>query len=97
MTASIFAGPEAAGGQEVSGARRWPFRPDKTDLQVNKHRGLHSTVMTSSEMDFTLRVSQYLLESINHGGSLPSFSVCLYAGQHDRSKGLGVKGKKGKD
>lgn len=37
MTGSIFAGPEAAGGQEVSGARLWPFRPDKTDLQVNKH------------------------------------------------------------
>lgn len=37
MTGSIFAGPEAAGGQEVSGVRRWPFRPDKADLQVNKH------------------------------------------------------------
>lgn len=37
MTGPIFAGPEAAGGQEVSGARRWPFRPDKTDPQVNKH------------------------------------------------------------
>lgn len=37
MTGSIFAGPEAAGGQEVRGARQWPFRPDKTDLQVNKH------------------------------------------------------------
>lgn len=29
---------EAAGGQEVSG-KRWPFIPDRTDQQVNKHRG----------------------------------------------------------
>lgn len=30
---------EAAEGQEVSGAKRWAFRPDTTDLQVNKQRG----------------------------------------------------------
>lgn len=43
LTASIFAGPElrrveVAGGQGVSG-KRWPFRPDMSDQQVNKHRG----------------------------------------------------------
>lgn len=30
---------EAAGGQRVSGAKRWPFRLDMADLQVNKQRG----------------------------------------------------------
>lgn len=27
---------EVAGGQEVSGAKRWPFSSDSTDQQVNK-------------------------------------------------------------
>lgn len=30
---------EAAGGQRVSAAKRWPFRLDMADLQVNKQRG----------------------------------------------------------
>lgn len=66
---------KAAGGQEVSGARRWPFRPDMTDLQVNKHRGCGGrggTMMTSSEMDLTLKVSLSVTipaETINHATS----------------------------
>lgn len=89
MTGSIFAGPEAAGGQEVSGARRWPFRPAKTDLQVNKHteaaqRGDDIIRDGSDFKSRTDRVAQYLLESIHHGGSLPPLSVCFWTGLHSR-------------
>lgn len=68
------------GGQEVSGPRRWPFRPDKTDLQVSKHaeaapRGDDIIRDGSDFKSGTDRVAQYLLESIDHGGSLPPLSL----------------------